>query len=77
MAPSSDSTTTLTVHNLSQDTSYEFYVKAKNIIGEGPKSQIVRATTKRALQGSLAPIESSAGSNHGDVLASTYPYGKS
>lgn len=50
--------TTFTVQNLSQDTSYEFYVRAKNIIGEGPRSQIILASTKRAVSGSFAPISS-------------------
>ena len=45
------------VQNLSQDSSYEFYVRARNIIGEGPRSQPVLATTKRALSGSVTPIE--------------------
>lgn len=45
-----------TVQNLSQDTSYEFYVRAKNIIGDGPRSPIVQANTKRAITGSLAPV---------------------
>lgn len=44
------------VHNLSQDTGYEFYVRAKNIIGDGPRSEIVQARTKRAISGSFTPI---------------------
>lgn len=51
----SDSTS-YTVQNLSQDTTYEFYVRAKNIIGDGPRSAIMQATTKRAITGSLAPV---------------------
>lgn len=66
--PSSDSTS-LTVQNLSQDTAYEFYVRAKNIIGEGPRSQVVQATTKRAISGSVTPISPAAES----VAASTAP----
>lgn len=53
--PLSDATS-FTVQNLSQDTSYEFYVRARNIIGDGPRSQVVLATTKRAITGSLAPV---------------------
>lgn len=63
---SSDSTS-LTVQNLSQDTTYEFYVRAKNIIGEGPRSQVVQTTTKRAISGSVTPINTI-------VAASTEPY---
>lgn len=59
--------TTFAIQNLSQDTSYEFYVRAKNIIGEGPRSQIVSATTKRAVTGSFTPISS----EYGEVAAST------
>jgi hypothetical protein len=58
--PSSESNS-LTVQNLSQDTTYEFYVRAKNIIGEGPRSQVVQATTKRALMGSVTPIDTIGG----------------
>lgn len=48
---------TFTVQNLSQDTSYEFYIRAKNIIGEGPRSEIILATTKRAVRAeSFSPL---------------------
>lgn len=46
--PNGDISNSMTVQNLSQDTSYDFYVRARNIIGEGPRSSIVQATTKRA-----------------------------
>ena len=59
--------TSFTVQNLSQDTVYEFYVRSKNIIGDGPRSQIIRASTKRALAGSVTPL--SVGS--GETLAAT------
>lgn len=65
--------TSYNVQNLSQDTSYEFYVRAKNIIGEGPRSPIVIASTKRALTGSLAPIR--IDQDH-DQVASGTPSGK-
>lgn len=52
--------TSFAIQNLSQDTSYEFYVRAKNIIGEGPRSQVVLASTKRAISGSLAPLNADA-----------------
>lgn len=58
---SSDSNS-LTVQNLSQDTTYEFYVRAKNIIGEGPRSEVVQATTKRVILGSVTPINPLSGS---------------
>lgn len=50
------------VQNLSQDTSYEFYVRARNIIGDGPRSQVVLASTKRAISSgsSLTSIDSSS-----------------
>lgn len=54
--PSGGSSAGVVIQNLSQDTTYEFYVRAKNIIGEGPRSQVVQATTKRAVSGSVTPI---------------------
>lgn len=48
--------TTFTIQNLSQDTSYEFYVRARNIIGDGPGSQTVRTRTKRAISGAISPL---------------------
>lgn len=60
---------TFKVQNLSQDTSYEFYVRAKNIIGDGPRSHIVQATTKRAIAGLVTPINT----DNLDVAASTVP----
>lgn len=61
--PASEQASTLynsfTVQNLSQDTSYEFYLRAKNIVGDGPRSEIVSARTHRAISGSLAPLNSS------------------
>lgn len=57
-----------TIQNLSQDSSYEFYVQAKNIIGDGPRSQLVQAHTRRAISGSLTPVsvspEPSEGQQH-------------
>jgi len=51
--------TSFTVQNLSQDSTYEFYVRAKNIIGEGPRSQVIQASTKRAANGLVTPISNS------------------
>lgn len=67
--------TSFTVQNLSQDTTYEFYVRAKNIIGEGPRSQVVQATTKRAISGSVTPISASP-EVAASTLASGGPLGK-
>ena len=69
---SSDSTS-LTVQNLSQDTTYEFYVRAKNIIGDGPRSQVIQTTTKRAISGSVTPISSNV-DPIAAAAASTEPY---
>lgn len=69
---SSDSTS-LTVQNLSQDTTYEFYVRAKNIIGEGPRSQVVQATTKRAISGAVTPISVPDAGGVAAAAASTAP----
>lgn len=53
--------TKFTVQNLSQDTMYEFAVSAKNIIGESARSHPLAAATKRALSGSLAPVDATFG----------------
>lgn len=63
--------TSFTVQNLSQDTTYEFYVRAKNIIGDGPRSAIAQASTKRAVTGSLAPVRADL-----DQAATGQPSGK-
>lgn len=60
------------VENLTQDTTYEFYVRAKNIIGDGPRTQIVQATTKRA----VSPAASVAPNEAMDPMASTVLTGK-
>lgn len=60
------------VENLTQDTTYEFYVRAKNIIGDGPRTQIVQATTKRA----ISPTASVAPNDAMDPMASTMLTGK-
>lgn len=57
----SSESTSLTIQNLSQDTTYEFYVRARNIIGEGPRSQVVQATTKRVILGSITPVNPAIG----------------
>lgn len=70
----SDNSNSFTVQNLSQDTTYEFYVRAHNIIGDGPKSAIVSATTRRAY--TTAPLdpgdqdENAMASSSGKFLAS-------
>lgn len=68
--PPSDNSNSFTVQNLSQDTTYEFYVRAKNIIGDGPKSSTVTVTTKKALEfGSLTPVDPT--DTNADALASS------
>lgn len=68
--PASDNSNSFTVQNLSQDTTYEFYVRAKNIIGDGPKSSTVTVTTKKALEfGSLTPVDPT--DTNADALASS------
>lgn len=69
--PSGQPSTSYTVQNLTQDTNYEFYVRAKNIIGDGPRSEIVQAATKRAVSGSLTPIGSSVDTAASTILGTT------
>lgn len=52
------------VDNLSADTSYEFFVRAKNVIGEGTASEIVIARTKQVSGNGLGILQNSSPEQH-------------
>ena len=64
IVPSDDTTTAHTVTNLSAGVEYTFQVRAADIVGEGPPSNIVRATPRRRASSS----DSSTPTVGGDIV---------